>query len=98
VESVRLANAANGLPAHGYVTQAITAGANAFVCTIQGGINRQAKVAANAVLSTGSYVLSTESGRIIAIANAPASPALYQELGIASGADFIFNQGIAVWR
>jgi len=99
VESVRLANAASGRPAHGYVTQAIASGANAFVCTISGGINRQARVAGTGTLSTGDYVLSTEAGRIVAIANAPVAPALHQELGMASGStDFIFNQGTVIWR
>jgi hypothetical protein len=98
MESVRLANAGTGLPAHGYVTQAIASGANAFVCTTEGGINRQASVAASGALATGDYVLSTEAGKIIAAANAPASPTLYQSLGMASGSDFIFAKGLVVWR
>lgn len=96
-EAVRLANASLGYPAHGYVTQAITSGASAPVLTLSGGINRQVQVSGGS-LTTGSYVLSTEPGKVIAITNAPASPALYQQVGTASGADFIFNSGMVIWR
>jgi len=98
VESVRLASAASGLPVHGYVSQTTASGANAIVCTVHGGINRQAKVAANGTLATGVYGLSTEAGRIVAIADASTTSSIHQQLGMASGADFIFNPGMVIWR
>jgi hypothetical protein len=55
-------------------------------------------VAANGTLATGNYALSTEAGRIVAIADASTTSSIYQQLGMASGADFIFNPGMVIWR
>ena len=97
-ESVRLANAASGYGAHGYVLGAIASGATAFVITTLGGILKSAQVAASGTLATGDYVLSSEPGKIIAIASAPAAPALYQQVGMASGSDFIFSPKLSIQR
>jgi hypothetical protein len=97
-ESVRLANANTGHSAHGYVLGAVAAGASTFVVTTYGGINRQARAPGGAALVTGEYALSGDAGRIVPIANAPPSSLIYQQVGMVSGADLVFNPGMVIWR
>jgi hypothetical protein len=98
LESARLANAAAGYPAHGYVTQVVTSGSVACVITTLGGINKSAQVVTGSTLATGSYVLSSEAGKIAPLASAPAAPAIYQLVGNVSGSDLIFYPDMVVSR